>query len=106
MAFGDSDLPMLVGGLFSVAVSWGTGPSAVSTRGIEDYHDLLQFNDDGSTSVVGRARGITLQTSVIAGAATPLVNGVTITVDGSARVVRGQPLALEDGATSLVYLRG
>jgi hypothetical protein len=27
-------------------------------------------------------------------------------VDGDSYTVRGQPLALEDGATSLVYLRG
>jgi hypothetical protein len=102
MAFGDSDLPMLVGGLFSVAVSWGTGPSAVSTRGILDYHDLLQFDEDGNASVVGRSRGVTLQTSEVGS----LTDGTAMVADGDSYTVRGQPLALEDGATSLVYLRG
>jgi hypothetical protein len=98
MAFGDSDLPMLVGGLFSVAVSIG----ATRTRGILDYHDEVQFDEDGSSRVVGRVRGLTLQTSEVS----TLTDGTSITVDGVARVVRGQPMALEDGATSLVYLRG
>lgn len=97
MAFGDSDLPMLVGGLFSVAVSFG----ATSTRGIEDFHDVEQFDDDG-TPVRGRYRGVLLQTSVVGS----LTDGTAITVDGSARTVRGQPMALEDGKTSLVLLRG
>lgn len=98
MAFGDSDLPMLVGGLFSVAVSFG----ATSTRGILDYHDLVEFDEDNTARVVGRSRGVTLQTSVV----TSLTNGTAITVDGSSYVVRGPPMALEDGAVSLVYLRG
>jgi hypothetical protein len=94
-----------VGGLFSVAVSWGTGPSAVSTRGIVDYHDLVQFDEDNTARVIGRERGVTLQTNVIASAATPLVPGTSMTVDGGSYTMR-EKLALEDGATTLVYLRG
>lgn len=97
MAFGDNDLPALVGGLFSVAVSFG----AVTTRGIEDFHDLQQFNDDGSVTVVGRVRGVRLQTSLLG----TLGEGDAITVNGTARVVRQKPAQL-DGATSIVYLRG
>jgi hypothetical protein len=98
MAFGDNDLPMLVGGLFSVAVSFG----ATSTRGIEDFFDEVQFGDDGSSNVVGRVRGVLLQTSLVSS----LTEGGSITVNGTARTVRGQPLAQDDGKTSLVYLRG
>lgn len=98
MAFGDSDLPRLVGGLFSVAVSFG----ATNTRGILDYHDLLEFDEEGQARVVGRSRGVTLQTSEVAA----LANGTAITVDGGSYAVRGQPMALDDGALSLVYLRG
>jgi hypothetical protein len=97
MAFGDSDLPMLVGGLFSVAVTFGV----TSTRGIEDFHDVEQFDDEGAP-VRGRYRGVTLQTSLVGS----LTDGSAITVNGTARTVRGQPMALEDGATSLVLLRG
>jgi hypothetical protein len=98
MAFGDSDLPMLVGGLFSVAVSFG----ATTTRGIEDFFDEVQYTDDGSSNVVGRVRGVLLQTSLLGS----LTDGSSITVNGTARTVRGQPVAQDDGATSLVYLRG
>lgn len=98
MAFGDNDLPMLVGGLFSVAVTFGV----TSTRGILDTYDDVQFDEDGRSSVVGRVRGVLLQTSLVG----TLTNGSAITVDGSARTVRGQPMAQDDGATSLVFLRG
>lgn len=97
MAFGDNDLPMLVGGLFSVAVSFG----ATSTRGIDNYHDLEQFGEDGATRVVGRVRSVTLQTSLLGS----LGEGDAITVDGTAYTVRSKPAQL-DGATSIVYLRG
>lgn len=96
--FGDNDLPMLVGGLFSVAVSFG----ATNTRGILDYHDDVQFDQDGTSRVVGRIRGVTLPTSLVGS----LTNGSAITVDGALRAVRGQPLALDDGALSIVFLRG
>lgn len=101
MGFGDNDLPTLVGGLFSVAVSWGSGPSAVSTRGIVDFHDLVQFDEDNSARVIGRERGVMLRTSVVS----TLTPGTSVTVDGGSYTVR-EKLALEDGATTLVYLRG
>jgi hypothetical protein len=98
MAFGDNDLPMLVGGLFSVAVSFG----ATTTRGISTT-TTSQFDEDGSARVVGRSRGVTVQTSLVGHAhATAPRSPSTARL----RVVRGQPMALEDGATSLVYLRG
>jgi hypothetical protein len=97
MAFGDNDLPMLVGGLFSVAVSFG----ATTTRGILDYHDDVQFDEDGSSRRRSRARRH----------AANVARRLTDERDGDhrgrlARVVRGQPMAQDDGATSLVYLRG
>jgi hypothetical protein len=98
MAFGDGDLPMLVGGLFSVAVSFG----ATTTRGLLDTYDDVQFDEDGRAGVVGRVRGVLLQTSLVGS----LTDGSSITVDGVSRTVRGQPMAQDDGATSLVYLRG
>jgi hypothetical protein len=102
VSFGDADLAMMLGDAFSGTVSWGSGPSAVSTTGIEDFHDIQQFDDDGGATVVGRARGVTLLTSLVGS----LTDGVAITVNGTARVVRGQPIAQSDGKSSLVLLRG
>ena len=97
MSFGDADLAMMLGDVFSVPVSFG----ATTTNGIVDFHDIQQFDEDGSARVVGRVRGVTLQTSLLGS----LAEGDAITVSGVAYVVRGTP-AQQDGATSIVYLRG
>lgn len=98
MSFGDADLAMMLGDAFSVPVVIGV----TTTSGIVGFHDLQMFDDDGSATVVGRVRGVTLATS----ATTTLTDGTTITVDGATYKVRGQPQAQQDGATSVVYLRG
>ena len=98
MSFGDADLAMMLGDAFSVPVVFG----ATETDGIEDYYDLVQFDEDGNSRVVGRSRGVVLLTSLVGS----LTDGSAITVNGTARVVRGQPMAQGDGAKSLVYLRG
>lgn len=97
--FGDEDLAMMLSDVFAVPVVL---PGAVNTTGIEDYYDLVQFGEDGSSQVVGRSRGVVLRTSLVAS----LTDGDAITVNGTARTVRGQPMAQGDGAKSLVYLRG
>jgi hypothetical protein len=99
MAFGDADLAMMLSDVFAVPVVL---PGPVTTSGIEDYYDLVQFGEDGSSQVIGRARGVVLLTSLVGS----LTDGSAITVNGTARTVRGQPLAQGDGAKSLVYLRG
>lgn len=96
--FGDADLAMMLGDAFAVPVIL---PGAVTTTGIPGFHDVQQFDTDGNATVVGRVRGVTLLTSLVGS----LTDGVSITVDGAARKVRGQPMATDDGAKSLVLLR-
>lgn len=96
--FGDADLAMMLGDAFSVPVTFGV----TTTTGVPGYHDLTLFDEDGSARVVGRERTVTLGTSVCGS----LTNGTSITVNGVTYTVRGQPIAQQDGATSLVFLRG
>jgi DNA/RNA endonuclease YhcR with UshA esterase domain len=98
VSFGDDDLAMMLGDAFSVPVTFGV----TTTSGIVGYHDLVLFDEDGSARVVGRERAVTLATSVCS----TITNGLAITVNGASYTVRGQPVAVEDGAKSLVYLRG
>lgn len=97
MSFGDDDLAMMLSDAFAVAVTFG----ATTTSGIVGFHDVQQFDEDGSVRVIGRERAVTLTTAEAASLAT----GDAITVDGSSYTVR-EKLAQTDGATTLVFLRG
>ena len=97
MSFGDADLAMMLGDVFSVPVSFG----ATTTSGIEDYRDVVLYDEDNTARVVGRERSVMLSTSDAAS----LSAGDSITVNGTSYTVR-ELLAQTDGATTLVYLRG
>lgn len=96
MSFGDDDLAMMLGDAFSVPVVFGV----TTTSGIVGFHDLALFDENGA-QVIGRERAVSLLTSVC----TTLVPGSAITVGGTAYTVR-EKLAQQDGAKTLVFLRG
>lgn len=97
MAFGDSDLAMMLSDIFSVAVSFG----ATNTRGIVDFYDDVAYDELGTPGVVGRERGVRLLTSEVAA----LAHGAAITVDGVAYTVRKKLALHADGAATVVFLK-
>ena len=97
MAFGDSDLAMMLTDVFAVPVVIGL----VTTAGVLDYFDDVVYDEQNTPGVVGRERGVRLLTSQVAA----LVKGSAITVDGTAYTVRKKMALGVDGKMSVVFLK-